>query len=382
MQLTIRTVTDIRSIPEALWDEVAVSDRLICSHRFLRAVQDAGINDCRFLYPVVYAEGRIVAHACMYTVTSELDMFGEGWLGAAIGAVARRLPFLTRFRSLECGTPVELGSTISVRPGTDPEAVLRLLADEAMRLAADHRVDGILFRDFRAEEMPGVALLEEYGFRPVFNLPLASLPVRWATPEAYTAALRSTYRRAFRRRREVFARNGLTARVVTDFAPLAEELAALWRQVFDRAREYRREILPPAFFARMSEELGSASEVLLLEREGRILAFALLLQEHERLVWPYCGLDYAMNQEYELYFNLLYEIVFHGLSRGVREIDLGITTLDAKKRVGATVTPLYMYMRHQSLCMRRLGPWLFRLLTPGDDTPEHRVFSDSGGELA
>lgn len=382
MPLTIRTVTDIRSIPEALWDEVAVSDRLICSHRFLRAVQEAEINDCRFLYPVVYDEGRIVAHTCMYVVTSELDMFGEGWLGAVVGAVARRLPFLTRFRSLECGTPVELGSTISVRPGTDPEAVLRLLADEALRLAAADRVDGILFRDFLANELPGVALLEEYGFRPVFNLPLATLAMRWPTPEAYAAALRSPYRRAFRRRREVFAQNGLAARVVTDFAPLAEELAALWRQVYDRAREYRREILPPAFFVQLSEELGDASEVLLLEREGRILAFALLLQERERLVWPYCGLDYAVNQEYELYFNLLYEIVFHGMRRGVRDIDMGITTLDAKKRVGATVTPLYMYMRHQSRWMRRLGPWLFRLLTPGDDTPAHRVFNDPVGELA
>lgn len=380
MQLTTRTVTDIREIPESSWDEVATPDRLICSHRFLRAVQEAGINDCRFLYPVVYAGDRLVAHACMYLVTSELDMFGEGWLGAVVGAVARRFPALTRFHSLECGTPVALGNTISMRPEMDRLLVLDALAREARRLAAEYRVDGILFRDFLDGELAGVALLADHGFRRVPNLPVASFALRWATSEAYVAALRSPYRRAFRQRREAFARGGLVARTTSDFAPLASELTALWRQVYDRAREYRREVLPPTFFTRMADEMGAFAEVLLLEREGRILAFALLLQEGDRLVWPYCGLDYSANEKYELYFNLLYEILFHGMRRQVREIDMGITTLDAKKRVGAVVSPLHMYMRHQNWWLRRLGPWLFRLLTPGDDTPAHRVFKDPVGD--
>ena len=359
---------------------MATPGRLICSHRFLRAVQEAGINDCRFLYPVVYLGERIVAHTCMYLVTSELDMFGEGWLGAVVGAVARRFPSVTRFYSLECGTPVALGNTISVRPETDRSTVLDALARESLHLAASYGVDGVLFRDFLDDELAGVALLADHGFRLVPNLPVASFAMGWATPEAYVAALRSPYRRAFRQRREAFARSGLVARATTDFAPLADALTALWRQVYDRAREYRREVLPPTFFSRMAEELGAVAEVLLLERQGRILAFALLFQEDDRLIWPYCGLDYSANEEYELYFNLLYEILFHGMRRGVREIDMGITTLDAKKRVGATVNPLHMYMRHQSWWMRRLGPWLFRLLTPGDNTPAHRVFKDQLGD--
>jgi predicted N-acyltransferase len=147
--------------------------------------------------------------------------------------------------------------------------------------------------------------------------------------------------------------------------------------VYERAREYRREVLTPAFFACLADGLGDQSEVLLLERQGNCLAFALLLTDGDLLAWTYCGLDYRANGECDLYFNLLYEIVFHGIRRGVRRIDLGITTLDAKKRVGAEVRPLHMYMRHRNPLLRPLAPSLFRLLTPGDASPLHRVFRTS-----
>jgi predicted N-acyltransferase len=356
---------------------VATPGRLICTHRFLRAVQDAGINGCQFLYPTVYAGDRLVAHTSMYLITSELDMFGDGWLGKLVGGAARRFPALTRFFSLECGTPVALGTTISMLPDVDRPAVLRLLSDEAKRLAREHRTDGILFRDFLDSELGEFGLFGDLGFLRVPNLPVATLNVPWKTTQAYEADLRHSYRRAYRRRRRVLAEAGVTARVVVDFAPLANELAGLWRQVYDRASEYRREILPPAFFTRISEELGEESSVLLLEKDERPLAFALLLREENQLLWPYCGLDYAVNEQYELYFNLLYEIVHHAIRLGVPEVDMGITTLDAKKRVGATVQPLHMYMRHCGLLFREIGPRLFRLLTPGDGTPDYRVFKNS-----
>lgn len=379
MHLTVRTYQDIRAVPEAVWDEVATPGSLLCTHRFLRGVQEAELPDCRFFFPLVLAGEKPVGHACMYLVSSELDMFGKGFFGTLFRGAAHVFPALARFRSLECGVPVALGNTLSVHPSADRAEVLEALVREARRLAAEHRVDGILFRDFTDAELPGLAPLERHGFRRVPNLPQAVFAVRWREPEQYVAALRAPYRRAFRQRRAALARGGVSVRVVRDFAPLAESLAGLWRQVYDHAREYRREVLPPAFFARLAAELGAESEVLLLERHGNCLAFALLLEDGGTLIWLYCGLDYEANGECDLYFNLLYEIILHGMRRGFRRIDLGITTLDAKKRAGAEVRPLHMYMRHRNPLLRSLAPALFRLLTPGDTSSAHQVFKDSGG---
>jgi predicted N-acyltransferase len=379
LQLTVRTVQDIREIPEELWDATATPGALICTHRFLRAVQDSQVNDCCFFYPMVYADGRLVAHASMYLITSELDMFGEGLMGRVVERIARCFPSLTRFFCLECGTPVALGSTISIAPDVHAPTVLSLLAEEAKRLAAEHATDGILFRDFLDDELGRVQALEEQGFRRVPNLPMAMLDVAWRTPHAYEAGLRHAYRRSYRRRVKQWEESGLSSRVVTDFAPLADVLAGLWRQTYDRAKEYRRELLKPVFFERMSTELGEDSAVLLIERNDQPLAFALLLREGNRMIWPYCGLDYGENEQYELYFNLLYAIVRQAIEAGASEIDMGITTLDAKKRVGASVRPLHMFMYHRNPLLRRVAPRLFSLLTPGDTTPDHRVFRQLAG---
>jgi hypothetical protein len=382
LQLTIRTHGDIHEIPEEAWDEVATPGHVVCTHRFLRAVQQSRVNDCQFFYPVIRDGEKLVAHACMYLITSELDMFGDGMVGKLVGALGRCLPALTRFHSLECGTPVALGTTVSIRPGVATPVVLGLLAREGIRLAKKHRADGVLFRDFLGHELPVFSALEGHGFRRIPNLLTASLSVRWRTEEEYAASLRHSCRRAYRRRRRAMAEGGVSARVVTDFAPLADELAALWRQTYGRAREYRREVLSPDFFRWISVELGGDSEALLLEQDGQRLAFALLLAEQNRLIWLCCGLDYSRNGQYELYFNLLHEIILRGISHGVREIDMGITTLDAKKRMGAATRPLHMYMRHRNLWLRVLAPRIFRWLAPSDQSPEHRVFKTANGGSA
>ena len=380
MQLTIRTHTDIREIPEATWDEVGCPERSVSTHRFLRAVQDARVNDCRFFYPTVFHGDRLVAHACMYLIESKLDMFGSGPCAAVVATLGRLIPALTRFRSLECGSPVALGTTVSVLPGVDASPVLRALAGESIRLARAHRADGVLFRDFLDDDLPLFSILGQHGFRLVPNLPSATLDVRWRSEEEYVDALRHPYRRAYRQRRRLLAEGGVRARIVTDFAPLATELAALWRQTYDRAREYRREVLGPEFFRRVSQELATDSTVLLLEKDGACLAFALLLAEGRRLVWPCCGLDYARNRRYELYFNLLHEIILHACRLGAAEVEMGVTTLDAKKRVGARARPLHMYMRHGNPCLRGFAPWLFRQLAPADRAPDHRVFRPGSRE--
>ncbi|MEQ1772052.1 MAG: hypothetical protein ABL879_19730, partial [Devosia sp.] len=51
-----RTVvlTSIGDIDATRWDELAGDASVVRSHAYLDAVEQAGINDCRYYYPVVY----------------------------------------------------------------------------------------------------------------------------------------------------------------------------------------------------------------------------------------------------------------------------------------------------------------------------------------
>ena len=55
--------TKIAELPRQEWDAIASQDYLPATYDYLAAVEQAGIAECEFLFPVVYDNGAIVAHA-------------------------------------------------------------------------------------------------------------------------------------------------------------------------------------------------------------------------------------------------------------------------------------------------------------------------------
>jgi len=69
-----RTISDVK---EAEWDEIVDPDKIFCTHGFTSAVERSGFNKVCY-YPVLYEDGRIVAHASVYFFRTELDLFTRG----------------------------------------------------------------------------------------------------------------------------------------------------------------------------------------------------------------------------------------------------------------------------------------------------------------
>ena len=81
----LQILESIRYIDAASWDEVAGPHAASRSHAYLAAVEASGINDCRYFYPAIHdAANRLVAHACVYTITTDfLQMLPESLRGPA-----------------------------------------------------------------------------------------------------------------------------------------------------------------------------------------------------------------------------------------------------------------------------------------------------------
>ena len=60
--------------------------------------------------PIVYDGNDIVAHACVYFISTELDCFIRGSLKHAINRIRRLWKDFLILHSFECGTPVALGT--------------------------------------------------------------------------------------------------------------------------------------------------------------------------------------------------------------------------------------------------------------------------------
>lgn len=357
----VRVYSSIDEIDPAAWDAILGRDAAICCHAYLKAVEGSAINDCVYRYPVVYDDtGRVLAHTCVFSISMDLALFAQGAVRALVHAVRRVFPRFLTIRMLECGTPVALGRQITLRPDADVGQVLPHLVAAAEALAEQAGLNYLLFRDYLQEDRGSFDALTAHGYSTLPNLPDAVLEVRWRTFDAYLADMRSSYRRKVKLNLSRIADRGIRSELLKDFRDLADVFVAQWQYIYDRATEYKREILTPAFYRNINNLPGSRA--LVFYQQGRMIGHCLLLFEDDVLRWMYVGKDGEESED--LYPFMLYEIVRHAIEAGMRWIKLGITTYVAKTDLGAEMVPLYMYMKHRTRLFPKFSPWVFRQMTP------------------
>ncbi|OZA13403.1 MAG: hypothetical protein B7X94_02450, partial [Hydrogenophilales bacterium 17-62-8] len=320
----VKVYSSITDVAEAEWDSILERDATICSHAYLKAVEASAINDCVYRYPVVYdAQGQLIAHTCVFSITTDLALFARGATLALVHGIRRVFPGFLTIRMLECGTPVALGRQISLRRGTDVEQVLRVLVPAIEAVAQAARLNYLLFRDYLHEDSPTFAAFGTHGYSTLQNLPEAVLEIRWNSFDAYVADMRSSYRRKVKLNLARIADRQITSELLSDFSHLSAQFVAQWQTIYDNATEYKRETLTRAFYDNINTHLPNARALVFYE-QGRLIAHCLLLFEDDVLRWMYVGKESTATED--LYPFMLYEIVRHAIEAKKRSIKLGITT--------------------------------------------------------
>ena len=366
----------ITEIDAAVWNSIVPPERLICRHEYLLAVERSNINNCHYYYPVVYEGDRPLAHTCLYVIKTELDLFATGLLKRMIHVVRSFYESFLIMTSLECGTPVALGHTISCDSSISHDETTLVLIQESEKLARSLQIGVLIYRDFSADDAPLIQTLQGAGFRQVRSLAYACLDVHWGSYDDYLKALRSTYRHRIQRRTEQFLQTGITVEILDRFSTWSGDLARLWKNAYDHAREYRREFLYADFFEQIDALLGPRSKIILMKNKKIPVAFALLLEQGPVLDWVFCGLDYSANKEQALYFNLLYQITRYGIENGFKQIHYGVTTLIPKMDIGARPIPLCMCMKHTNAVLNRVLPYCFDKLAFTQTPAPRHVFKN------
>jgi hypothetical protein len=167
----------------------------------------------------------------------------------------------------------------------------------------------------------------------------------------------------------------LRVHVERDFGPLAQNLADLWRNVYERASRYKRVLMPRAFFEEASK-LDEARALLLRRTDDSIAAFALLFLDGPVLRFSCTGFTREAALEEGVYFRLLYEIVRYGIENGCQAADFGATSAVPKLTLGAAPVQLHAWVWHRSPIKRRVVAWLKGRLAPPVLPPTRNVFRE------
>lgn len=373
--LRVKIYRSISEVGEGQWDAIVGKDRIFCTHKYIEALEKSGINEGTSYYPVVYNHDEIVAHACVYFIREEVDLFARGAIKKMFNLVRRKWKNFFIMRSLECGPPLEpLGHTISLKEGVDQTKTIEALFQGIEQLAKELHINFILFRDFYDEDALFYDLLKGRGYMKIHNLPKAKMKIRWKSFDEYLGSMRSSYRCKIIKNMDKCAKAAVSIRVLKDFSSHSHELQRLYDNVYNHVKEIKREHVAEAYFQNIDKYLGERSPVILAVKDDRPIGFMLMLFNHKTLISRFIGLDYNYNQECCTYFNIFYKAAELAIETGMDEIDMGITALNPKRDMGSGIFALNMYMKHSNPLLNKIIPVLFDTITPPDTTDPRNVF--------
>ncbi len=350
-ELVARSPGALAEISSSAWDELLGPGNTPLRHGLLRAWEQAELRGLQS-HPLTVRDqrsGELLGACPGYFY--DLDLLTIRWPRTAgvMRTLRRGWPGLLYTRAYELGTAVPLSNPFLVSGDADRKDAIAALLRGGVDQARAGDAAFLLVQNFTSCEGLIAQQLRNQNMAPVPIPPTAVIDIVHESFEDYLNAMRAPYRR---RARLTFARTEhLVIEHHTEFSMLAEELARLWRAIYDRATEIRREVLTAQFF-RWASAVDESSVLLARRPDDSIASFALLFDDGPTLSFVQCGFEERAGREEGAYFRLLYEIVRLGIERGHRLVDLGVTTLPPKLDVGAIPVPLFAWVRHRNAAVQ------------------------------
>ncbi len=368
MSYSVRLYDSIDDVPLKDWELLRCGrSDLFMDPRFVAAVERSMSDAAKFWCLLAYDEAcRPVASACLSLFPLDLAMLGQRAIRQMADAVRRIVPAFLKLPVLFCGLPVSAGqSHLCLATHADPKQALAAIDAALGRLARRHRALLVVFKELSEEERDPLDHLLSLGYVRGESLPMNHFAPQCGSFEGFCDSLRSHYRYKIRRSQRKFERAGCrvehwSAREALD--RYTEEVHGLYRSVVDRA-EVKLEYLPRAFFAELARLFPDEIRFTAVRKEGRIVAFAWGLSSSTRHQNLFIGLDYPLNAEADLYFNLMAADLAFAIAQGARDVQVGQTADEFKSRLGCRPRPRYVYVRGMGAMVgwlvRRAAGWCF-----------------------
>lgn len=385
MTMSSTLFESIDDVPPGVW-EAACGSRTTCftDRAFLKAVEEGLPAGARVFHILISdPTGRPTAAASLCVLPIDALLLAGPRLRRVVGWCRRVIPRFGHFRLMCCGVPVSAGqSQVGFADGADRGQVILELDRLLRSLARREKAGMIVFKEFEDDDLAATEVLRSQGYMRGDSPPMYNMARPFPDFEGYCAALRSHYRADIRRSQRKFGQAECQVVHLRDPAEIVRlytpEVHQLYEAVVAKS-EVKLELLPIAFFHRLTERLQGRVTLTAVSRGGRIVAFNWGMACGSEYHFLFCGIDYEENAAADLYFNLMYHQLDLAFRSGAQVVWFGQTADAFKTRVGCAGSPRYFYARGTG----PLRAWLIRraaglLGPPRPPLKEHDVFKALG----
>ncbi len=314
------------------WDTLAVS--YFQTREFLSYLEK--YNPCRQRYYQLFRGDRLVAGACVYSLSLSLLTFSS--IPSPLGMQI-------------VGVPCSQSS-----PGVvGAPAAAALLLEDLVRQERGLLIGLNLDRPLPVSDV-------QWGR----TLPAVVLDRTLSGFDDYARQLRSSYRRRLQRLDHAWEG------VVSERGPCSRFDRQMYGQYLDvfAASDAKLEKLPYEVFPNLPAGFSLTTHRL----DGKLLGWHIGLARGDEYVFFLVGLDQATKIQYHTHANVLSCVIREGLDGGARRIDLGQTAEVAKTRAGGRLVEKHLFAYHRLALFRFALDKARSVLEYGHRVPDAHVF--------
>ena len=376
---------------EAIWDKLAPADNIFLQSCYLKTLEYSAPVDMKLGYLLFYQGDQPIGLAVLQTASfqvtdnirpdhlEKMNPLARSWQ-----EIKRKLAGRMTFNMLVCGNLLLSGTHhFYFVPEWASRAESLSILSKAMNRAASlltergHRINVLMIKDVYDTEAQTLEDLNRCGFHDVNFQPNMIMSIRpeWRNFEDYLASLTSKYR--VRAKRATKKLNGVVRRELgqSEVLERSEELYRLYKNISDKAGFNLLE-LSPNYLSSLKYRFGDDFRVTGYFEGSQLIGFSTTLKNHQELEAHFLGLDESANRKYQLYFNMLLDMLKQGIEEGMEKIIFARTALEIKSSVGAKAHPMKCLFKYRYSMLNPLTGIMVNALAPTEEWVPRHPFRD------
>lgn len=370
------------------WDALPCGD-IFLKTSFLKGLETAVPNNITPFYLGVFKSEKLVGIANLQRVEMYVDDVFRRTSNSVLKQIAKQLVSkIVKGNVLVVGNLMHTGQhgMFYIQDEISQDDYLNTISSalkdlsKQMRSKYNKKVRIIAFKDYfeddnihKSSEFFKTQNLYKVQVQP--NM-IFSISDSWKTPQDYILAFNKKYSRRYKIARKKAA--DLDCRELNlEFLEENSKLVFdLYETVSDNARVNSFK-LPENHFFSLKQNLKEQFKVFGFFLNDELVGFYSLILNNTILETYFLGYNKALQQEHQMYLNMLFNMAFFGIENGFKSIVYARTAMEIKSSIGAKPKTMHIYLKHtNNFIANTVLKCIVKYMNPIQDWEERHPFKD------
>ncbi|WP_370214553.1 GNAT family N-acetyltransferase [Mesoflavibacter profundi] len=373
--ISYKLYNSVINIPTS-WDKLTVKD-IFLKTNFLNALELSSPDHISSFYLAIYNNQELVGIAIIQRVEMYLDNIFRKTsdhtlkrLGKA--AIAR----IVRGNALIVGNLMHTGqhgyyfNSNKIHATVFFETVFKALKslEKTIKKESNKTIRIIGFKDYFKDDVIhlNTHIFDKNSMYKVKVQPnmIFNIPSHFNSISDYKIALNKKYKRRYNtaiKKSSAIVKKEL---LLEDIKLQGNALYKLYKHVSDQAK-VNSFILKRNHFYQLKLDLQSNFKIFGYYLNNELIGFYTLILNNSQLETYFLGYNPRYQQEYQMYLNMLYDMLEYGIDHKFKSVVYARTAMEIKSSVGANPNDMFIYMKHtNTLFINPLLKFVVNTLNP------------------